>query len=182
MIVTLAKKYVYFGESNTITNIKLWLSNYYQWLFCYYWNRRGTSFSVNLFGARLVTRFVLEITALTKSCNLSIYEYVHLSSKYLWIRFFKEKIFLLANADFYSVLYVFMPFFLHNASKDPLNSVPLSTHTFFGYFVVIFSLNASAVVVAYFDFKSCTLRYRDMQPTATSRYLASWLYLASLST
>ena len=68
--------------------------------------------------------------------------------------------FLSANAGFFSlsVLYVFMPFFLHNASKDPLNSVPFSTHIFFGCFVVIISLNGSAVVVAYFDFKGCTLR------------------------
>ena len=75
-------------------------------------------------------------------------------------RFFKERIFFAANPDFFllSVLYVFMPFFLHNVSKDPLNSVPLSTHTFFGCFVVIISLNASAVVVAYFGFKGCTLR------------------------
>ena len=47
-----------------------------------------------------------------------------------------------------SVLYVFMSFFFNNASKDPLNSVLLSTHTFFGCFVVIISSNASAVVVA----------------------------------
>ena len=68
--------------------------------------------------------------------------------------------FLSANAEIFSlsVQYVFMPFFLHNASKDPLNSVPLSTHTFSGCFVVIISLNASAVVVAYFDFKGCNLR------------------------
>ena len=43
-----------------------------------------------------------------------------------------------------------MPLFLHNALKDPSFSVPFSTQTFSGCFVVIISLNDSAVVVANF--------------------------------
>ena len=81
-----------------------------------------------------------------------------------------------------SLCYIFFfPFFSNNAPNDHLNSVPLSTHPFFGCFFVIISLNASAIVEAYFHFKGCTLRQQDMKSTATSRYLTSWLYLASLS-
>ena len=47
--------------------------------------------------------------------------------------------------------------FFFGTSKDSLKSVPSSTHSFFGCIVLIIILNASAVVVQYFDFKSCTL-------------------------
>ena len=42
--------------------------------------------------------------------------------------------------------------------EEPLNSVPASAHTFLGRLFFIIFLNASAVVVAYFDFKGSTRR------------------------
>ena len=60
--------------------------------------------------------------------------------------------------------------------------MPLSTQSFFGCLILIIFLNASAVAVAYFDFNFCTRRYRDIQSTATRRYLKSLLFFASLST
>ena len=75
LFVTLAKKYVYFGESKVITNKILWTSTLFQWLFCSYWNQARNIFLVPLFGARFMTLFVLESIAVTQSCNLTIYEY-----------------------------------------------------------------------------------------------------------
>ena len=130
-----------------------------------------------------MTQFVLEVIALTKSCNWSKYQYVYLFSKCLIKRVFMERIFHSECGLFLALCatYFFFPFFSNNAPNDHLNSVPLSTHPFFGCFFVIISLNASAIVEAYFHFKGCTLRQQDMKSTATSRYLTSWLYLASLS-
>ena len=86
--------------------------------------------------------------------------------------------FLSEKADTFSlsVVYVLMLFFSYEVFNDPLNSVPLSTQTFCGCFVFIICLNASAVEVAHFDFNGSTHRKRDMQSTATIRYLMFLLY------
>ena len=58
--------------------------------------------------------------------------------------------------------FCFHAFLFKHCFEAPFKFCSLVHSYFFGCFVVINSLIATAVVVAYFDFKGCTLRQRDM--------------------
>ena len=98
--------------------------------------------------------------------------------------FLSERMFLSANADFASlcVVYVSIPFRLQKSLNAPLNSVPLSDHTFLGFVIDVFLANVFAVSSAVLDRIGSTRNFRDNTSTATSKYLTPLFYLASLST
>ena len=61
------------------------------------------SLFVTLFGESLIVQLTLDMIILTNESSLSRYEYVHISSKYLYVIFLKERKFLSAKADFFSL-------------------------------------------------------------------------------
>ena len=108
---------------------------------------------------------------------LKISVYYYLFSKCLWMMFLRDRILLSANAEFASrfVVWVSMPLLLQNFLKAPLNSVPLSDHTFKGLVLVIMQPKVSAVSSAPLVHLGWTLSFRDSTTTATRWYLKLFL-------
>ena len=83
---------------------------------CCFCNRRYKPWNVflcTLFGASFINRFTLELIVSTNASNLSTYEEVHFSSKYLSIIFFRERIFHSTKADFSHWTYCIKKFRIH---------------------------------------------------------------------
>ena len=155
LFVTFSKLLLFSQYAYKITNKKFWVLRK-----CCIRNQRYKPLN-DFFCDFIWSKFdcSLELIVLTNESSLSRYKYVRISSKYLYIIFFRERIFRSAKSDFFSlnVLYKRIPRLLQRSLKAPMI---MFDHLF---------LKASAVSVAYFVFSGSTLRYLERPSTATRR-------------